>query len=63
MINLEGIEKKTEAHDLKITTNKKIRGLVVSALEESFLMNHPVSYNLERVFTKKKHLQPSKVEI
>jgi hypothetical protein len=63
LTNLDNIEKNNEAPNLKIATNKKIKGLLVSAIDESLLSANPISYNIERVFNRKKHLLPSKLVI
>lgn len=63
LTNLTESESVTQPQSLKITTNKKIRGLLVSAIEESPLAKIPVSLNMERIFSRKMSQQPSKLEI
>ena len=61
--NLELCQKDPENFPLKITTDKKIKGLLVACLNESILGSNPISYNIERTFIRKSHYIPSKLEI
>lgn len=60
---VEAIDKSPADWSLKVTTGKKIKGFLGAIIQESPLADHPVSYNLERVFCKKGKLIPSKLQI
>ena len=57
------MEKNKQEPQLKITTDKKIRGLLQSVLDEGDLWDDPRSYNLEKVFCGKGYSNPSKAQV
>ena len=61
--NLEFFQNDPTHFSLKITTDKKIKGLFVACLNESIMCNNPISYNIERLFMRKGHCIPSKLEV